>query len=100
MTIIFATGNGCKLREASEILGEGFELVTPAAKGIVEEIPETGTTMPVERIASLMTQAWRWTSSEALQAYILLDMPVQRKVSPQIWTSSCARCLCTNMRRL
>ena len=30
MTIIFATGNSCKLREASEILGEGFELVTPA----------------------------------------------------------------------
>lgn len=45
MTIIFATGNSCKLREASEILGEGFELVTPASKGIVEEIPETGTTL-------------------------------------------------------
>lgn len=45
MTIIFATGNSCKLREASEILGEGFELVTPAEKGIVEDIPETGTTL-------------------------------------------------------
>lgn len=45
MTIIFATGNSCKLREASEILGEGFELVTPAMKGIVEDIPETGTTL-------------------------------------------------------
>ena len=45
MTIIFATGNSCKLREASEILGEGFELVPPAMKGIVEDIPETGTTL-------------------------------------------------------
>ena len=45
MTIIFATGNSCKLREASEILGGGFELVTPAAKGITEDIPETGTTL-------------------------------------------------------
>ena len=45
MTIIFATGNSCKLREASEILGEGFELVTPAEKGITEDIPETGTTL-------------------------------------------------------
>ena len=45
MTIIFATGNSCKLREASEILGGGFELVTPASKGIAEEIPETGTTL-------------------------------------------------------
>ena len=39
MTIIFATGNSCKLREASEILGGGFELVTPASKGITEDIP-------------------------------------------------------------
>ena len=45
MTIIFATGNSCKLREASEILGEGFELVTPADEGITEDIPETGTTL-------------------------------------------------------
>ncbi len=45
MLIIFATGNSCKLREASEILGEGFELVTPAEKGITEDIPETGTTL-------------------------------------------------------
>ena len=45
MLIIFATGNSGKLREASEILGEGFELVTPAEKGITEDIPETGTTL-------------------------------------------------------
>lgn len=45
MTIIFATGNPHKLREASEILGEGFHLVTPADKGIREDIPETGSTL-------------------------------------------------------
>lgn len=42
MKIVFATGNPGKLKEAQEILGEGFELVTPAEVGITEEIPETG----------------------------------------------------------
>ena len=45
MKIVFATGNKGKLREAAEILGEGFELVTPADYGIVEDIPETGNTL-------------------------------------------------------
>ena len=45
MKIVFATGNSGKLREASEILGEGFELVTPADLGITEDIPETGKTL-------------------------------------------------------
>lgn len=45
MKIIFATGNKGKLREAGEILGEGFELITPAEIGITEEIPETGETL-------------------------------------------------------
>ena len=45
MKIVFATGNSGKLREASEILGEGFELVTPAELGITEDIPETGKTL-------------------------------------------------------
>ena len=45
MKIVFATGNKGKLREASEILGEGFELLTPADFGIVEDIPETGNTL-------------------------------------------------------
>ena len=40
MKLVFATGNSGKLREASEILGEGFELVTPAQVGITEDIPE------------------------------------------------------------
>ncbi len=45
MKLVFATGNSGKLREASEILGEGFELVTPAQVGISEDIPETGKTL-------------------------------------------------------
>ena len=45
MKIVFATGNPGKLREAGEILGEGFELVTPAEAGITEDIPETGDTL-------------------------------------------------------
>ena len=45
MKIVFATGNKGKLREASEILGEGFELVTPEEVGITEDIPETGNTL-------------------------------------------------------
>ena len=43
--IIFATGNKGKLREAGEILGEGFELVSPASLGITEDIEETGETL-------------------------------------------------------
>lgn len=45
MKIVFATSNKGKLREAGEILGPGFELLTPAGLGITEEIPETGNTL-------------------------------------------------------
>ena len=45
MKLVFATGNVGKLREASEILGEGFELVSLAQVGIEEDIPETGETL-------------------------------------------------------
>ena len=45
MKLVFATGNPGKIREAAEILGEGFELVTPASLGIKEELPETGNTL-------------------------------------------------------
>ena len=45
MKLVFATGNVGKLREASEILGEGFELVSLAEVGIHEDIPETGKTL-------------------------------------------------------
>ena len=45
MKMVFATGNSGKLREASEILGEGFELVSLSQVGIEEDIPETGNTL-------------------------------------------------------
>ena len=45
MKIVFATGNLGKLREASEILGERFELVPLTEVGITEDIPETGETL-------------------------------------------------------
>ena len=38
MKIIFATANRGKLREASEILGERFTLLTPHDLGIDEDI--------------------------------------------------------------
>jgi len=44
MKIVFATGNKGKLREAREILGEGYELVSSAEAGVTEDIPETGST--------------------------------------------------------
>ena len=45
MKIIFATGNAGKLREAAEVLGPDFEIVSPASLGITEDIPETGSTL-------------------------------------------------------
>ena len=45
MKIIFATGNKGKLREAAEVLGPGYEVVSPADLGIFEEIPETGSSL-------------------------------------------------------
>ena len=54
MKIIFATGNKGKLREAQEILGEGFELVTPASLGITEDIPETGLTLEENSLQKAM----------------------------------------------
>ena len=48
--MVFATGNSGKLREASEILGEGFELVSLSQAGIEEDIPETGNTLRANSI--------------------------------------------------
>ena len=45
MKIIFATGNKGKLREAAEILGGGFALLSPADLGITEDVEETGDTL-------------------------------------------------------
>ena len=45
MRIIFATANPGKLREAAEVLGPDYEVVSPASLGITEDIPETGSTL-------------------------------------------------------
>jgi XTP/dITP diphosphohydrolase len=45
MRVVFATNNRHKLEEVSAILGPGWELVTPAALGITEDIPETAETL-------------------------------------------------------
>ncbi len=45
MRIIFATANPGKLREAAEVLGPEYEVVTPASLGITEDIPETGSSL-------------------------------------------------------
>ena len=45
MRFIFATGNKGKLREAAEILGKGFALLSPANLGITEDVEETGDTL-------------------------------------------------------
>ena len=44
MKIIFATANKGKIREAVEILGPGYEIVSPADLGIFDDIEETGET--------------------------------------------------------
>ena len=45
MRLIFATNNRHKLEEVQEILGEGFELLTPADCGNTEDIPEEQPTL-------------------------------------------------------
>lgn len=54
MKIIFATGNKGKLREASEILGEGFELASLPDVGIYEDVPETGNTLAANSLQKAM----------------------------------------------
>jgi len=44
MRLVFATGNKGKLREAREILGDAFEVVSPYYLGVDPEVEETGTT--------------------------------------------------------
>ena len=59
--IIFATGNKNKLKEAAEILGGKYELVTAAEAGITEDIPETSDT--IEGNASQKSHyLWKKTS--------------------------------------
>lgn len=45
MKLVFATANPGKVREAEEILGPGFQIITAAEAGIAEDIPETGSSL-------------------------------------------------------
>ena len=45
MEILFATANPNKIREASQILGPFFSIITPKDLNILEDIPENGTTI-------------------------------------------------------
>ena len=45
MKLIFATANKGKIREAGEILGADYEIVTPADMGIFEDVEENGLTL-------------------------------------------------------
>lgn len=42
MKLVFASANLHKVREASEILGEGYEIMSAAEAGVTEDIPENG----------------------------------------------------------
>jgi len=57
MKLIFATGNKGKVREAREILGEGYEIVTSEMVGVTEDIEETGSTF---RENSLIKAQYLW----------------------------------------
>ncbi len=45
MKIVFATANLHKLTEVRQILGPGFEVVSPAELGLVDDIPEDAPTL-------------------------------------------------------
>lgn len=45
LKIVFATNNRHKLEEVQQILGDGYELLTPRDCGITEDIPETCDTL-------------------------------------------------------
>lgn len=45
MKLLFATANNHKLKEAEEILGKDFQLITPSSLGFSGDIPETASTI-------------------------------------------------------
>ena len=60
MDLVFATGNAGKLREAAEILGPGFRVLSPADVGLAGfDVEETGTTF---RENSLLKAQALWQS--------------------------------------
>ena len=54
MKLVFASANPGKLREAAEILGERFELISAADAGVTEDIPETGSSFRANSLQKAM----------------------------------------------
>lgn len=48
--LVFATWNRGKVREASEILGPGFTVTTPAQAGLPDDVEESGSTLRANSI--------------------------------------------------
>ena len=69
MKIVFATGNKGKLREASEILGEGFELISLPDVGINEDVPETGDTLLANSLQKACTGLYGRDSKWEVKAF-------------------------------
>ncbi len=42
MKLVLASNNAHKVKEILQILGEGYEVLTPSELGVLEDIPETG----------------------------------------------------------
>ncbi len=58
MEIIFATGNTGKVREASEILGEGFHIISAAEAGADADVTETGDSLAANSLLKAM-HVWK-----------------------------------------
>ncbi len=57
MDIIFATGNAGKVREAGEILGEGYNIIPAAGAGADADIAETGDSLAANSLLKA-THVW------------------------------------------
>ncbi len=58
MDIIFATGNTGKVREAGEILGEGFNIIPTAEAGADADVTETGESLAENSLLKAM-HVWK-----------------------------------------
>ncbi len=50
MKLHFATSNSGKIREAEEILGSEFTIISPAMLGVFDDVPETGDTLSANSV--------------------------------------------------
>lgn len=80
MKLIFATNNLNKLREVQKIIGEDFEISTPADYGITEDIPETqetleGNALEKARYIYKRTKINCFTDDTGLEVEVLNNAP-------------------------